>query len=308
MTSEPSKTTGRARARNPNTRYLQIEFKWITTDEIRELIGYYSRIHRGVYAEIKHGIERENKDIGTDPHLIGKLKKEYYYRMAHGGSTVAEMYPDIFTEKGPKNIKTLRKQDRRLMSKFEHYLKNKDKPKNKIRSKKPILTDSRKPRINKNGTYHDTTGTRLSNGLTMREEKYCIEYIATADPLEAWIRSGYDISYEGWERHAVTWREIPKIKARIIELIDEAKEKMTWDAEKVLNRFDEIYQKALDEQDFTNATRSMENIAKHLGMYVERSEQRIGSLDGMKTEDIDKDISKLANVVGLKVVNGGKSE
>jgi hypothetical protein len=120
--------------------------------------------------------------------------------------------------------------------------------------------------------------------------------------------SGYDISYEGWERHAVTWREIPKIKARIIELIDEAKEKMTWDAEKVLNRFDEIYQKALDEQDFTNATRSMENIAKHLGMYVERSEQRIGSLDGMKTEDIDKDISKLADVVGLKVVNGGKSE
>jgi len=43
-------------------------------------------------------------------------------------------------------------------------------------------------------------------------------------------------------------------------------------------------------------------------MYVERSEQRIGSLDGMKTEDVDKDISKLANVVGLKVVNGGKSE
>ena len=83
---------------------------------------------------------------------------------------------------------------------------------------------------------------------------------------------------------------------------------MTWDAEKVLKRFDEIYQKALDEQDFTNATRSMENIAKHLGMYVERSEQRIGSLDGMKTEDIDKDISKLADVVGLKVVNGGKSE
>jgi hypothetical protein len=41
-------------------------------------------------------------------------------------------------------------------------------------------------------------------------------------------------------------------------------------------------------------------------MFIDRSESRVGNLDSMKSEDIDTDISKLADVVGLKVVNGGK--
>jgi uncharacterized HAD superfamily protein len=88
--------------------------------------------------------------------------------------------------------------------------------------------------------------------------------------------------------------------------MEEAKVKMRWDADMVLDRFNEIYKSSMAEQDHTNASRSMEQIAKHLGMFVDRTEQRIGSLDSLKSEDIDTDISKLAGVVGLKVVNGGK--
>jgi phage terminase small subunit len=162
------------------------------------------------------------------------------------------------------------------------------------------------PDFYKNGSYRDITRVTLSNGLTMREEKFCLNYIATADPIEAWIKSGYDHSYPKYDIHAREWVRQPKIQERINELMEEAKVKMRWDADMVLDRFNEIYKSSMAEQDHTNASRSMEQIAKHLGMFVDRTEQRIGSLDSLKSEDIDTDISKLAGVVGLKVVNGGK--
>jgi len=286
---------GRAKvAVDPDSRPLQLEFKSLTTQEIRDLIKYIS--------QTMHGHPSDPK--GHCPRLLGRLRKEYYYRMGHGGTTVSEKYPQTFTPLGPKTKRDIKRHDDKLMN---QTFNPRSPGYTGGPNKNNILTEPRKPKLNKDGSYSDPVRTKLSNGLTMREEKYCIEFVSTADPLEAWIRAGYDISYPRWENHAAVWKDRPHISRRILELIDEAKEKMAWDAEKVLDRFDEIYKNSLAEQDFTNATRSMENIAKHLGMYVERTEQRIGSLDGMKTDDIDGDIDKLANVVGLKVVNGGKT-
>ena len=65
----------------------------------------------------------------------------------------------------------------------------------------------------------------------------------------------------------------------------------------------------MGENDFTNANRSMETIARHLGMFIEKSEQKIkmsGFSDEDEEEKLNKDIDKLADMVGLKVVEGGK--
>ena len=54
----------------------------------------------------------------------------------------------------------------------------------------------------------------------------------------------------------------------------------------------------------------MEFVGKHLGMLVDRSEQKIrhGALDsGDSEEAVKKDIEKLADIAGFKVVEGGKS-
>jgi phage terminase small subunit len=225
------------------------------------------------------------------PVTLGLIRKEIYYRERFGGTTVSEKYPEIFTVKGPKSPQAIKKQDKKLLKQYDKYLETKD-------------LDG--PKFYQNGSYKDITRVTLSNGLTMREEKFCLAYIATADPIEAWIKSGYDHSYPNYDVHARMWVRQPKIQERINELMEEAKEKMRWSADKVLDRFDEIYKSSMAEQDHTNASRSMEQIAKHLGMFIDRSESRVGNLDGMKTEDIDTDISKLADVVGLKVVNGGK--
>ena len=84
---------------------------------------------------------------------------------------------------------------------------------------------------------------------------------------------------------------------------------MAWSADHVLQRLDEVYQHALQNGDYTNANRSVENVAKHLGMFVDRSEQKIkmGALgDNDSSEDVKKDIERLADIAGFKVIDGGK--
>ena len=84
---------------------------------------------------------------------------------------------------------------------------------------------------------------------------------------------------------------------------------MAWNADKVLEKVSAVYENAMGENDFTNANRSMETIARHLGMFVEKSEQKIkmsNFSDADTEEKIEGDIKNLADMVGLKVVKGGK--
>jgi phage terminase small subunit len=282
------------------SRHLLLQFKGTTLAELKELASIHSKAGHQMQQTIRDRRITHDPDSGNPtgdfsehyaPATLGLIRKEIYYRERFGGTTVSEKYPEIFTVKGPKSPQAIKKQDKKLLKQYDKYLETKD-------------LDG--PKFYQNGSYKDITRVTLSNGLTMREEKFCLAYIATADPIEAWIKSGYDHSYPNYDVHARMWVRQPKIQERINELMEEAKEKMRWSADKVLDRFDEIYKSSMAEQDHTNASRSMEQIAKHLGMFIDRSESRVGNLDSMKTEDIDTDISKLADVVGLKVVNGGK--
>jgi phage terminase small subunit len=274
-------------------RHLLLQYKGATLGELKELAAIHDKAGHAVQ-QARFDPDKNTSDFSEyyAPATLGLIRKEIYYREGFGGTTISEKYPDIFTVRGPKNGTELKKQDKKLLKEYDKYLETKD------------LKNG--PDFYKNGSYRDITRVTLSNGLTMREEKFCLNYIATADPIEAWIKSGYDHSYPKYDIHAREWVRQPKIQERINELMEEAKVKMRWDADMVLDRFNEIYKSSMAEQDHTNASRSMEQIAKHLGMFVDRTEQRIGSLDSLKSEDIDTDISKLAGVVGLKVVNGGK--
>ena len=63
----------------------------------------------------------------------------------------------------------------------------------------------------------------------------------------------------------------------------------------------------MQESDYTNANRAMETVGKHLGMFVDRSEQKVTQLTkGDEPEVVKQDINRLAEVIGLKVVDGGK--
>ena len=84
---------------------------------------------------------------------------------------------------------------------------------------------------------------------------------------------------------------------------------MAWNADKVLEKVSKVYEQAMDDSDFTNANRSMETIARHLGMFVDKSEQKIKMSNFAETdseEKMEEDIKNLADVVGFKVIKGGK--
>lgn len=138
-----------------------------------------------------------------------------------------------------------------------------------------------------------------------------MEYIATGDSLTAYKAAGYapGRNHSDTRRRASTLLKKPKIEQRITDLREVALDRMAWSADHVLQRLDEVYQHSLSNGDYTNANRSVENVAKHLGMFVDRSEQRIkmGALgDSDERKDVQKDIQRLAEIAGLKVIEGGK--
>ena len=148
-------------------------------------------------------------------------------------------------------------------------------------------------------------------GMAPKQEKFCMEYIATGDSLIAYKAAGYapGKSHSDTRRRASTLLKKPKVEQRINDLREVAIDRMAWSADHVLQRLDEVYQHALQNGDYTNANRSVENVAKHLGMFVDRSEQKIkmgGLGDTDSSEEVKKDIERLADIAGFKVIEGGK--
>ena len=153
---------------------------------------------------------------------------------------------------------------------------------------------------------------RLVGGLTAKQEKFCNELIATGDIMHAYKSAGYALGKDENETRRRANRIFytnPKIKKRIGNLKEETLRRMSWSVEKVLEKITAVYDNAMEGRDFTNANRSMEAVARHLGMFVDKSEQKI-KMSGFSDEDEEKklneDIDKLADMVGLKVVEGGK--
>ena len=142
-------------------------------------------------------------------------------------------------------------------------------------------------------------------GLTPRQEKFCLEYMKTGDPEHAFKVAGY--KSKRLKAGANRLFEKPLIQIRLNEIREQALKDIKVNAEKVIDRILEVYDAAMQESDYTNANRAMESVGKHLGMFVDRSEQKVTQLTkGDEPEEVKRDIHRLAEVIGFKVVDGGK--
>lgn len=142
-------------------------------------------------------------------------------------------------------------------------------------------------------------------GLTPRQEKFCLEYMKTGDPEHAFKVAGY--KSKRLKAAANRLFEKPLIQIRLNEIREQALKDIKVNAEKVIDRILEVYDAAMQESDYTNANRAMESVGKHLGMFVDRSEQKVTQLTkGDEPEEVKRDIHRLAEVIGFKVVDGGK--
>jgi hypothetical protein len=70
--------------------------------------------------------------------------------------------------------------------------------------------------------------------------------------------------------------------------------------------------RSTEAEDYTNANRSLENMGKHLGMFIDKKEIKQNTTttfqgsDEAFTPDVDSDIQRLANISGYSVIKGGK--
>ena len=183
------------------------------------------------------------------------------------------------------------------------------------------MTDDEKDKLK--GQYDTPENARSENyGLTRKQIKFAEQYIATNDAIHALVEAGYApvntkdgrLDRTRTARRAQQDLSNPKLRAYIEMLREDVVEKVSWNAQKVLDKMYQTYMRATEAEDYTNANRSLENMGKHLGMFIDKKEIKQNThfhgADSTFTSDLDADIKNLAAVsgynVGLKVVDGGK--
>ena len=183
------------------------------------------------------------------------------------------------------------------------------------------MEDTEKDRLK---TQYDTPENARSEnyGLTRKQIRFAEEYIATNDATHALLEAGYapvkkadgDLDRTRTGRRAQQYLANPKLRAYIEILRDDVVEKVSWDAQKVLDKMYQTYMRSTEAEDYTNANRSLENMGKHLGMFIDKKEIKqhphFHGADSTFTSDLDADIKNLAAISGyevdLKVIDGGK--
>ena len=219
------------------------------------------------------------------PHILyGRMKNQELINL------IKETAATYKTKQGGRIYEMKQELERRRMLTLKRI-----NPKEYERRKEEILERPAKHKMFEKST--------LPRGMTPIQE--------TGDEHNAYKVAGYkeDDTNGLTRRRARQLLNNKKVQARIEEYQEQALKRISWTKEKVLEKMHEVYQNSITEGDHTNANRALENIGKHLGMFVDVSkiEQNITTSE-LLTNDTDKDIERLADVVGLKIVKGGKSE
>jgi phage terminase small subunit len=156
--------------------------------------------------------------------------------------------------------------------------------------------------------------------LTKKQTRFAELYIETNDPIHSLVEAGYApvktkdgrVDRTRTARRASTYLSNPKLRAYIEILREDVVEKVSWNAQKVLDKMFQTYMRATEAEDYTNANRSLENMGKHLGMFIDKKEIKQNTTttfqgtDETFTPDVEEDIKRLANISGYSVIKGGK--
>jgi len=130
--------------------------------------------------------------------------------------------------------------------------------------------------------------------LTPLQMRFCHEYLRNGfDKYKAYEAAGGGGKYPGSVRNVVDyWMKNSDFTRYLEELQAMAAEESGITAGEVLQSFKKIREAAFDCGDYNNANKANEHLAKHLGLFVDRSEQKIEHVH-RDVADIDREIEKL---------------
>ena len=147
-----------------------------------------------------------------------------------------------------------------------------------------------------------TQMTALPFRLSPMQYKFAYEFIETGDAYQAYMNAGYSVGDKKpflIRGRAKELLQTPKVAAFVNYIRDKTMEKLVVKVEDIIEKFMTTYNQAMDSADFTNANRALENLGKHLGMFVERSlvEQKIT----MSADELDREIARYQTIIDTHV-------
>ena len=146
-------------------------------------------------------------------------------------------------------------------------------------------------------------------GLTVKREKFCQLYVELGDGTKAYERAGFKCSTRNVARvEASKLLTIPKVSARIKELMDEIKSNNIASAEEVLayltsvmrgelkdevvNIYDGAVRRARKDVDARDKNKAAELLGKRYRLFVDRIEAEVDTEIVVKMDDQSADWSK----------------
>lgn len=130
------------------------------------------------------------------------------------------------------------------------------------------------------------------NTLTLKQQKFVANYIATGNGTKAAIEAGYSEKVA----HVQAFENLrkPKIQERINQVTAKIEERGVVTKEYVLEGLKEVHQLALsgEKQDLANANRALENLGKSIRMFTDNVNVG-GDKDNPLTIVLDKKASEV---------------
>ena len=153
-----------------------------------------------------------------------------------------------------------------------------------------------------------TQMTSLPFRLSPMQYKFAYEFIETGDAYAAYLNAGYAV--DGKKPFQIRGRakellSAPKVNAFVEYIRKRTMDKLVINIDEIVNKFLETYNQSMMSEDFTNANRALENLGKHLGMFVERAliEQKIT----LSPDQLDAEIAKYQTVIDTAIGNTAKT-
>jgi len=147
---------------------------------------------------------------------------------------------------------------------------------------------------------------KLLDSLSMKERLFVEAYFACEyNGTQAIIKAGYDTKYPNKMAHEMLKK--PKIKAAVDALKEEKIKETAVSTDYVLRKLVKTIEKAESQNNHGAVLRGCELIAKHLGMFIERTEITGKDGEAIRMEKIENDADAFTRAIaGLAVREGEK--
>jgi len=141
--------------------------------------------------------------------------------------------------------------------------------------------------------------------LTDKQKLFAKYYVECGRLKKAAEKAGYKGKHI-CKTAAVLIRK-PGVVAEIAKIRNEAASRADLSIKKVIEMHMNVYEKAMERQDFQAAERAAEAMGRTIGAYQDRRTQDLHILDGTsgsQAKDMDTKLEKVAGMLGLKVSTG----